>query len=105
MSTPSEIRLPTKRLDPTLVELLRSLVPGDRIEIVKIVRVGSREWETKPIQATFRHLNYLATGLATDRVPEDDLIVPMVHFTKDNQELSSISIDERTKVRKLEAAK
>jgi len=101
MIMPGDIRLPTQRLNPALVEVLRDLVAGDRIEIIKVVRVGSREWKTKPIQATFRHINYLSTGIATDRIPDDDLVVPMVHFTKDNQELSSISIDERTEVRKL----
>ena len=46
-------------------------------------------------------LDYLATGLSTERVPEDDIVVPVVHFTKDNGELSSISIDEHTKVVRL----
>jgi hypothetical protein len=40
----------------------------------------------------------LATGLSTDRVPEDDIIVPTVHFTKDNGELSSITLDEHTRI-------
>ncbi len=35
------------------------------------------------------------------RVPEDDIVVPLVHFTKDNGELSSIALDNNTK---LEAA-
>ena len=43
-------------------------------------------------------LNHLATGLATDRVPEDDVILVAVHFTKDNGELSSITLDEHTQV-------
>ncbi len=34
----------------------------------------------------FRNVNFLATGLATDRVPEDDIVVVTVHFTKDNGE-------------------
>jgi hypothetical protein len=40
----------------------------------------------------------LATGLSTDRVPEDDIIVPTVHFTKDNGELSSITLDEHSRI-------
>jgi hypothetical protein len=31
-------------------------------------------------------------------VPEDDIVVPVVHFTKDNGELTSISVDENTQV-------
>ena len=56
-----------------------------------------RAWPAT-VEGTFRALNYLSTGLATDRVPEDQIVVVCVHFTKDNGELSSISIDEHTKV-------
>jgi hypothetical protein len=31
-------------------------------------------------------------------VPEDDVVVVTVHFTKDNGELSSITVDEHTRV-------
>jgi hypothetical protein len=43
-------------------------------------------------------VDYLVTGLATDRVPEDEIVVPAVHFTKDNGELSSITLDEHTQI-------
>jgi hypothetical protein len=82
------------------VAVLRALKPGQHIEITQTVRVGSKVWKTT-VQGTFRDIKYLATGLATHRVPEDDIIVPTVHFTKDNGELSSISLDEHTQVRAL----
>jgi len=44
---------------------------------------------------------YLETGITTERVREDDLVVPIVRFTKPNGELSSIAIDESTSVTKL----
>ena len=97
MSIPDKIELPTRRLDPAQVELLRSLKTGQRINIVQTVRVGSRRW-TAEASGTFRGINYLATGVTTDRIPEDDVIVPMVHFTKDNGELSSIAIDENSRI-------
>ena len=62
-----------------------------------LVRVGLKTWPAT-VTGTFRHLDSLATGLATDRVPEDDIIVPLLHFTKDNGELSSVALDEHTKV-------
>jgi hypothetical protein len=31
-------------------------------------------------------------------VPEDDIVVIAVHFTKDNGELSSITVDENTTI-------
>jgi len=87
----------TRPVRPELVELLGSLKPGQRIRITQTVRVGQKQWDTT-ITGAFRMLGYLETGLATHRVREDDIIVPTVHFTKDNGELSSIALDEHTLV-------
>ncbi len=99
-AAPEKIVLPTRRLDPAFVDLLRSLTPGDRIRVVQSVRVGSRKWDTTA-EGTFREIAYLETGITTERVKEDDLVVPVVRFTKPNGELSSISIDENTRVEKV----
>jgi hypothetical protein len=99
-AAPEKVVLPTRRLDPALVELLRGLKPGDRIRLTQAVRVGSRKWEATT-DGTFREIAYLETGVTTDRVKEDDIVVPVVRFTKPNGELSSISIDENTRVQKL----
>jgi hypothetical protein len=93
----NDIVLPTRNLDPALKELLMGLKPGTRIRVTQTVRVGSRSWPTT-VEGVFRDINYLATGLSTQRVPEDDIIVPTVHFTKDNGELSSITLDEHSRV-------
>lgn len=89
----------TQKVDPALAAFLVTLKPGDRIKMTQTVRVGSRKWPATSA-GVFRHIDYLATGLSTDRTPEDDIVVPVVHFTKDNGELSSIAIDEHTKVDK-----
>jgi hypothetical protein len=91
----NEIVLPTRTIDPALQSRLASLSPGQRIRIVQTVRVGSRTWATT-VEGKFRHIDYLATGLSTQRIPADDIVVPCVHFTKDNGELSSVSLDEHT---------
>ena len=62
------------------------------------MRVGSSGTWTTTVEGVFRDVNYLATGLATDRVPEDDIVVVDVHFTKDNGELSSVTLDENSKI-------
>ena len=98
MSDP--IVLPTRRLDPAVADLLRALKPGDRVRVEQTVRVGSREWPAVA-EGEFRGLAYLATGVTTERVKDDDLVVPVVRFTKPNGELTSITVDERTRISKL----
>jgi len=93
----TNIVMPTRPIDPALLSLLAGLKPGQRICVTQTVRVGERVWTTTT-EGIFRDLNYLATGLSTQRVPEDDIVVPTVHFTKDNGELSSISLDENSKM-------
>ena len=94
---PDTIVLPTRRLDPKLVDLLRGLTAGDRIKLVQTVRVGGKTW-TAEAMGSFRGVSYLSTGVTVDRVVEDDVVVPTVHFTKDSGEMASISLDENTKV-------
>ena len=97
MSTLTTITSTTRKLSQQQVDILKSLQPGQRVRVVQTVRVGAKKWQAVA-EGVFREINYLATGLTTDRVPEDDIVVPVVHFTKDNGELSSISVDENTVV-------
>jgi hypothetical protein len=87
----------SRPIRPEVAAVLEKLKAGDRIRIRQLVRVGLKTWPAE-VTGTFRHLDSLATGLATDRVPVDDIIVPIVHFTKDNKEMSSIAVDEHTKI-------
>ncbi len=92
-----ELPSATWGVPPELTALLRGLKPGQRVKITQTVRVGMKSWPAV-VTGTFRGLNYLATGLATDRVPEDDIVVVAVHFTKDNGELSSVTLDETSRI-------
>jgi hypothetical protein len=103
MSTTVPGLVPTTRpLRAETVKALEQLRPGDRIRITQTVRVGMKTWTTTVI-GTFRSLKALVTGLATDRVPEDDIIVPTVHFTKENGEHSSVSLDENSVIEPMAA--
>ena len=94
MTAPSEkpLTYATRPLRADVVDVLRRLKPGQRIRFTQTVRVGFKSWPAA-VEGTFRHVDSLATGLATDRVPADDIVVPLVHFTKDTGELSSIAVD------------
>jgi hypothetical protein len=95
--TGDSIYMPTQKLDPALVDRLKALKVGDRIRITHALRVGDKKW-TSSTTGSFRGMNYLATGITTDRVVEDDIVIPTLHFTKENGELTSVALDELTKV-------
>jgi hypothetical protein len=87
----------TQAFSPELSALLRELKPGQRIRITQTVRVGQTQWDAV-VTGTFRAVKYLSTGLATERIPEDAIVVVSVHFTKDNGELSSVTLDEHSRI-------
>jgi len=95
------IQSSTRTLNPEISKILNTLTAGQRIRVTLKLRVGSTATWMAPIEGTFRHYNFLSTGIATDRIPEDDIVVVCVHFTKDNGELSSFTVDDNTKIEKL----
>jgi hypothetical protein len=90
-----QITYATRPIRPEVRNVLEGLKPGQRLRITQTIRIGLESWPAVVV-GTFRHVDSLATGLATDRVPADEIIVPIVHFTKDNGELSSVAVDENT---------
>lgn len=95
---PSELPSATRPVRPELATLLQNLQPGQRIRITQTVAINTRRRWNTTVEGVFRNITFLATGLATDRVPEDDIVVVTVHFTKDNGELSSITLDESSRI-------
>lgn len=94
----ADLKLPSHRqIAPGVISVLKGLQAGDRITVVQTVRVGGRTWPATAT-GTYRGVSYLSTGVTVDRVAADDIVVPTVHFTKDNGELTSISLDENTKL-------
>ena len=80
---------------------LEALKPGDKIKISRQIRVNSVHSWSQSVEGTYSHTNHLSTGLATDRIPEDDIVVTCIHLTKDSGEKTSITVDEFTKIEKL----
>lgn len=95
------IQSSTRTLTPEISKTLKSLKKGERIRVTLRLRVGSSATWMAPIEGTFSHFNFLSTGIATDRIPEDDIVVVCVHFTKDNGELSSFTVDDNTKIERI----
>jgi hypothetical protein len=99
----AEMPSATRPIRADLTALLRSLQPGQKVRIRQTVRINTRRaWDTANIVGTFRGVNYLATGIATDRVPEDDIVVVTVHFTKENGELSSVTLDGSSHIERIQ---
>jgi len=90
---------PTEKWVP--VADYRQLRPGQRIRISQTVRIGQDCWTTT-VTGVFREAQVLVTGLSTERAPDDIVSAATVHFIKDNGELSSIVVDERTQIEVLE---
>jgi hypothetical protein len=88
----------SRPIRPELQAVLDRLQPGVKIRITQLIRVGLQTWPAV-VTGTFRHLDSLATGLSTQRLPEDDVVVPILHFIKDpHGELSSVALDEHTRI-------
>jgi hypothetical protein len=102
MSDAVELPFTTMKIKPELAARLRQLRAGQKLRITQTVRVGSQSWQAV-VTGRFRHLGSLATGIATHRLPQDDIIVPTLHLTKDNQELTSLTLDEHTQIDVLDA--
>jgi len=98
MTTAKKFPYTTRPIPAEVMSILDRLQPGQRIRITHLVKIGSSKTWTLTVEGAFRHVDSLATGLATDRLREDDIVIPVVHFTKDNKEMSSISVDEHTKI-------
>lgn len=98
MTVTSKFTYTTRPIPQDVLAKLDALQAGQRIRVTQLVKVGSTRTWTFVVEGAFRHVDSLATGLATDRLREDDIVIPVIHFTKDNKEMSSVTVDEHTKI-------
>lgn len=98
VAAPGKFPHTTRPIPPEVLAKLDALKLGQRVRVTQLVKVGSTKTWTLTVEGVFRHADSLATGLATDRLCEDDIVIPVIHFTKDNKEMSSITVDEHTKI-------
>lgn len=98
MSATAKSTYTTRPIPPEVLSKLDQLKPGQRVRITQLVKVGSTKTWNFTVEGAFRHVDSLATGLATQRLREDDIVIPVIHFTKDNHEMSSVTVDENTRI-------
>jgi hypothetical protein len=85
---------------PAALETFASLQPGDRVEVTHEVKVGFRSWSTKTVGTVVgkdrrRHSLHFARNF-DDKVYSDILIL-----RRDDGELTTVTLDEFTEVRKV----
>ena len=91
----------TSAADPASSRLFDDLQPGDRIEVDHDVKIGSSaEWATKTIGTVVRK-ERRRHGLHFRRNPDDKVYSDVIILGRDDGELTTVTMDEFTKLRKL----
>ena len=86
--------------EPTTRELLNELSPGDRIEVVHLVKVGQKTWTTKTV-GTVEHVGRRRHGLHYRRNIDDKVFSDEIKLRLDDGTVTTARIDEFTEVNKL----
>jgi hypothetical protein len=82
-------------------QLFTELQPGDRVEIVHEVKVGSsKTWSTKSV-GTVVNTERRRQGLHYRRSVDDKVFADMIKLKRDDGELTTITMDEFTELRRL----
>ena len=81
--------------------LYEKLEPGDRIEVIHGVTVGSSAtWSTTTVGKVMRRVRR-RHGLHFRRNPDDKVYSDVLILARDDGELTTVTMDEYTRLRKL----
>jgi hypothetical protein len=75
------------------------LQPGDRVEIVHRVLVGSQQWTTTTVGTVVR-TERRRHGLHFRRNTDDKVYSDLIILTRDDGELTTVTLDEFTELRR-----
>jgi hypothetical protein len=79
-------------------ELFYALLPGDRVEVVHEVKVGSsKTWTTKTV-GTVVNTERRRQGLHFRRNPDDKVFADSIVLKRDDGELTTVTMDEFTEL-------
>lgn len=82
--------------------LFAELQPGDQVEIIHAVKVGQTQW-TSTTEGTVVRTERRRHGLHHQRNVDDRVWSDIVVLARDDGELTTVTIDEFTELRRLEA--
>ncbi|MBW8884393.1 MAG: hypothetical protein JF612_06350 [Planctomycetia bacterium] len=85
---------------PAALETFASLAPGDRVEVTHQVRVGFREWYAKTI-GTVVTKDRRRHSLHFNRNSDDKVYSDVLILRRDDGELTTITLDEFSELRKV----
>ena len=87
--------------DTAARQLFTELAAGDRIEIIHEVKVGSsKTWSTKTV-GTVLHTERRRQGLHHRRSGDDKVFADMIVLKRDDDEQTTITMDEFTQLRRV----
>jgi hypothetical protein len=89
----------TATTDLTSRESVNELRPGDRVEILHEVKVGSKVWETRTVGKVVR-VERRRHGLHYRRNPDDKVFSDLIVLTLDDGSLTTVTLDEFSQLRK-----
>lgn len=85
---------------PAALDVFSQLQPGDRVEVVHEVKVGFRKWQTTTIGAVVR-TERRRHGLHNRRNFDDKVYSDVIVLTRDDGELTTVTLDEFSDLKKL----
>lgn len=84
-------------------QVVANLQPGDRIEVDHEVKVGMTRWWTKTVGTVVR-TERIRHSLHFDRNFDDKVWSDIIVLKREDGELTTVTVDEFTRVRLLEGA-
>lgn len=87
---------------PQALQLMEQLQVGDRIEVRHEVKVGFRRWTTIT-SGVIEHMERRRHSLHFRRNQDDKVYSDMIVLQRDGGERTTITIDEFTDIKKLDA--
>jgi hypothetical protein len=87
-------------IERTTRGFVNALAPGDRIEVVHDVKVGSRSWTTTTVGVVER-VERRRHGLHFRRNGDDKVFSDLVVLRGDDGTLTTVALDEYTQLRRV----